>query len=343
MRGRLRTVPAAAGGEQHQQQRLLAVQPVLGLIEDDRRGRLEDLGGDFLAAVRRQAVHEQRAGLGERHQRRRSPDTARTPAPRSSASRFLAHRRPRVGVDRVGAGDGVGGVGEQPQPRAVPRDAASPAARRRAAAGSRSGLATWTWTPSIAAACASDVATLLPSPTYAIVRPRSVPQRSCSVRKSASAWHGCSSSVSALMTCSRGAAAANSSSTLLRERADDDARRPSARGCARRRRPARGVPSATSGCSATTWPPSSRTAISKVDPRPQRRLLEQQRDVPAVERVGGRRVRARARGRPSPAPRARGSARDRPASKSRTERKSLRRARVGVGHGAVMLMFGSPR
>ena len=36
---------------------------------------------------------------------------------------FLAHRRPGVGVDRVGAGDRVGRVGEQPQPRAVARDA----------------------------------------------------------------------------------------------------------------------------------------------------------------------------------------------------------------------------
>ena len=45
--------------------------------------------------------------------------------------------------------------------------------------------------------------------------------------------------------------------------------------------------------------------------RAQRRLLEQHRDVPAAERVGGRRLAARATGRPSPARRDRGSARGR--------------------------------
>ena len=57
-----------------------------------------------------------------------------------------------------------------------------------------------TFTPSIAAAWASDAAMLLPSPTNASVLPRSGPQRSRSVMQSASAWHGCSSSVSALTT-----------------------------------------------------------------------------------------------------------------------------------------------
>ena len=43
---------------QRQQQRLLAVQPVLGLIEHDRRRRFEHVGRDFFVAVGRQAVHE---------------------------------------------------------------------------------------------------------------------------------------------------------------------------------------------------------------------------------------------------------------------------------------------
>ena len=42
-------------------QRLLAVQPVFGLIEDHRRRRLEHVGRDFLVAMRGQAVHERRA------------------------------------------------------------------------------------------------------------------------------------------------------------------------------------------------------------------------------------------------------------------------------------------
>ena len=45
------------------------MEPVLGLVEDDRDPRLQDVFGDFLAAVRGQAVHEQGAGLGERHER----------------------------------------------------------------------------------------------------------------------------------------------------------------------------------------------------------------------------------------------------------------------------------
>ena len=36
---------------------------------------------------------------------------------------LLAHRRPRVGVDRVGAGDGVSRFAEEAQPRAVARHA----------------------------------------------------------------------------------------------------------------------------------------------------------------------------------------------------------------------------
>ena len=122
------TLPSVTGSrrrrrEQHQQQRLLAVQPVLGLIEDaptpsdsktsavtssprcagrqcmkSAPGLASDISASLTwygANIRRRSV-----GLG-----------------------FLAHRRPGVGVDRVGAGHRIGGVGEQPQPRAVARDA----------------------------------------------------------------------------------------------------------------------------------------------------------------------------------------------------------------------------
>src|SRR5437660_1078925 len=54
--------------QQHQQERLLSVETILRLIEDDGCFRLEDVVGDFFAAVRRQAVHEQGARLRERHQ-----------------------------------------------------------------------------------------------------------------------------------------------------------------------------------------------------------------------------------------------------------------------------------
>src|SRR4029450_4272600 len=63
--------------------------------------------------------------------------------------------------------------------------------------------------PSITAPCASDVATLLPSPTNVIVRPAHSPHTSFTVCKSANAWHGCSVSLSAFTTCRRGAGFAN--------------------------------------------------------------------------------------------------------------------------------------
>ena len=54
--------------------------------------------------------------------------------------------------------------------------------------------------PNRAAIRMSEWQTLLPSPTYAMRRPASVPNRSRSVIASASAWSGCVSSVSPLMT-----------------------------------------------------------------------------------------------------------------------------------------------
>jgi hypothetical protein len=48
--------------EQHQQQRLLRVQAVLGLIENHRLRRFDDFVGHFFAALGRQAMHEHRVG-----------------------------------------------------------------------------------------------------------------------------------------------------------------------------------------------------------------------------------------------------------------------------------------
>ena len=97
------------------------MQPVLGLIEHDRRFRLEHLRGDFFAAVCRQAVQEQRAWLGERHQP--SIDLVRRKNPAACVGfGLLAHRRPSVGVDGVRPGYGGCRVAEQPQARSMPRD-----------------------------------------------------------------------------------------------------------------------------------------------------------------------------------------------------------------------------
>ena len=117
--------------------------------------------------------------------------------------------------------------------------------------------------PAITAACASDVATLLPSPTYAMVRPASLPSRSCSVSRSATAWHGCSSSVSALTTCRPGAAVANSSRTCCANVRMTTASTQRSRLRATSAADSR-PPSATSEGIRIGSPPSSRTATSKV-------------------------------------------------------------------------------
>ena len=146
-----------------------------------------------------------------------------------------------------------------------------------------------TCTPIMSATCASDTATLLPSPTYAMVRPRTVPQCSCSVRQSARAWHGCSSSLSALTTLSAGAAAANRSRMRCENVRIDDRVNPSLEA-------ARHVLDRLAGAErrfrleVSHVPPSSVTAISNVTAGPERRLLEEERHVPARERLRRRRL-----------------------------------------------------
>ena len=61
---------SCSAGDQELEDRFLRVQPVLGLVEDDRAVRLEDVGGDLLAAVRGQAVQER---ARPRAPRRRAP------------------------------------------------------------------------------------------------------------------------------------------------------------------------------------------------------------------------------------------------------------------------------
>src|SRR3954452_18055153 len=51
--------PERTLSREQREQRFLGVQPVLGLIEHHRAGRVYPLVGDFLPAVRRQAVHEE--------------------------------------------------------------------------------------------------------------------------------------------------------------------------------------------------------------------------------------------------------------------------------------------
>ncbi len=126
-----------------------------------------------------------------------------------------------------------------------------------------------------------------------MVRPRAPrprpPQRSCSVRRSATAWHGCSSLVSALITCSRGAASANSIDAILPEGADHGARHPAFE---------------VAGDVGDGLARAERAFLRRHDhvaaelvhgdlerrARPQRRLVEQQRDVLAGQRLRRRRA-----------------------------------------------------
>ena len=180
---------------------------------------------------------------------------------------LLAHRRPDVGIDRIGA---VDRLDADPRTRCSVAPcwlARSAVARASAGSSKPSGEATRTRHASTAAPPA-------PATWRRCCRRRrrrasarggaaQPPQRSCSVRRSASAWQGCSSSVSALMTCRRGAASANATSLVLRERADHRARTQRSRLRATSATVSRRAERPSCGGTMTS-PPSSRTAISNV-------------------------------------------------------------------------------
>src|SRR5581483_11741733 len=67
---RLRRSACASAAAEHQRQhdRLLHVQPVLGLVVDAALRPVGDLGGDLLAAMRGQAVQEDGVALGVPHE-----------------------------------------------------------------------------------------------------------------------------------------------------------------------------------------------------------------------------------------------------------------------------------
>src|SRR5580704_17812481 len=88
---------------------LLRVQPVLGLVEHHRLRAVDHLVGDLFAAMGRQAVHEDGAGLGACHQPRIDLIALeQVMAPRAVA---VAHGDPGTGDDAVGALDGFLRVG----------------------------------------------------------------------------------------------------------------------------------------------------------------------------------------------------------------------------------------
>src|SRR5579884_4198478 len=66
--GWIRSSSTAASAETPGENALLHVQPVLRLVPYHRMRPVDDPGGHLLAAFRRQAVHEDRVGLGLGHQ-----------------------------------------------------------------------------------------------------------------------------------------------------------------------------------------------------------------------------------------------------------------------------------
>ena len=89
---------------------LLHVQSVLRLVEDDRLRTVDDLGGDLLAAMRGQAVHDD--GVGPRQAENVGVDLIGAEV--ALALRLLAllaHARPHVRVDHVGVARRRGRVG----------------------------------------------------------------------------------------------------------------------------------------------------------------------------------------------------------------------------------------
>ena len=88
-----------------QQHRLVDMKPILRLVEDDRLGTIRDLGFDFLPAVQRQAVHEDRRGFGSSHDLAR--DAKRRQRHQFPRIDLLAHALVDVGIHRVGPAHGL--------------------------------------------------------------------------------------------------------------------------------------------------------------------------------------------------------------------------------------------
>src|SRR3954452_18698099 len=105
------------GAEAPGEDALLGVQPVLGLVEHDRARAVHDLVGDLLAAMRRQAMHEDRLLAGGVHQP--GVDLVGLEQVVTSALVLVAHRHPAIGHDRGGAFDGLERVARDHDPGAL--------------------------------------------------------------------------------------------------------------------------------------------------------------------------------------------------------------------------------
>src|SRR5579862_3247423 len=99
--------------QQQNKNRFLDVQAVLRLIENNRTRRVNDGTRDFIAAMRRQAMHKQGmfGSKGKQflvHLERREDFTA------IGGFVLLPHAGPHVGINRVGAANGFDWIVEDP-------------------------------------------------------------------------------------------------------------------------------------------------------------------------------------------------------------------------------------
>ena len=275
--------PLGALLEQEREQRLLRVQPVLRLIEHHRRRALDHVADTSSPRCAGRQCMKIASGLGVRHQRvvhlvaRERARAARRPRPpgpstsrrRCRPRRRAAHRLARVREQLERSRRG----GDARHLLAARASAArSRPARRRA----RSCPASRTRAPATSRRCCRRR-------RRRWSRPASVSKRSRSVSRSASAWHGCSSSVSAFTTRSDGAADANSSTVCCANvrmtTASTQRSRLRATSDGRLARAERHV-----------GRDQHRRAAELADrhlerhARAQRRLVEEQRDVPAGQR-----------------------------------------------------------
>src|SRR5450759_1508851 len=101
-------VRAAAGpsgaGQRLDQEVLLNVEPVLRLLQGEAARPIEDLAGDLLASVSRQAMHRYRSRTSQ-IQQSRVHLVAGERGETGVGLLLLAHRNPNVGGDGVGAAD----------------------------------------------------------------------------------------------------------------------------------------------------------------------------------------------------------------------------------------------
>src|SRR3990167_9349922 len=104
-----------SASQEVQDDALLRVEPVLRLIEHHALRPVEDRIRDLLPAMRRQAVHDERLPTGEAEQRVVDLVALEGLLP-PLALGLLPHADPDIGVDDVGALDGLPGLHREADP-----------------------------------------------------------------------------------------------------------------------------------------------------------------------------------------------------------------------------------